>query len=170
MARDITAPVRADLNASASPNILLAFLTIDHASLPEPIRVVCDPIDFMVGSELYVGCPFEFKLLNDDEAPPTTQIRVQNVDRRIGNTLLSITGRASLALEVRSSADFDLSVVPRMPTVPVPTVLYGFRFFSLIDVTGTPLDITGTLMLRDYTQEPWPSRRATQARCPGLFR
>ncbi len=49
-------------------------------------------------------------------------------------------------------------------------MIYGFRHFELVDVTVTPIDITGTVMLVDYSQEPYPGKRATQHRCPGLFR
>lgn len=169
MARNIPPEVAADLRADLSPHALLAFLTVTHPGLVEPIRVVSDPLDFVVGGETYLGCPFEFQLLTDEDSAPTTQIRIQNVDRRIGQALRSLPDRARIALEARSTADFDLSVVPRT-AVGVSAPIYAFRHFDLIDVTVTPLDVTGTVMLRDYTQEAYPGKRATQSRCPGLFR
>lgn len=169
MSRNITPEIRADLLSDAGPHALLAFLTLTHRNLVEPIRVVSDPIDFVVDGETYLGCPFEFRLLTDDEQAPTTQLRIQNVDRRIGEAIRTVTDRATVRLDARTTAEFDLSVVPRVE-LGASSVIYGFRHFDLIDVTVTPIDVTGTLMLRDYSQEPWPGKRATQSRCPGLFR
>jgi hypothetical protein len=170
MSRDISADILSDLQAASSPHALLGFLTITHRNLVTPIRIVSDPLSFIVDGQKYIGCPFEFQLLTDEDGPPVTQIRVQNVDRRIGEALRQVTDRATLALEARSTAEFDLSVVPRVEVASGSSVIYGFRFFDLVDVTVTALDVTGTLMLRDYAQEPWPGKRATQSRCPALFR
>lgn len=169
MTRTITPAIRADLQSQASPHAILGFLTIRHRNLVEPIRVVSDPVDFVAGGLTYLGCPFECAALLDEDGAPTTQLVVQNVDRRIGEALRVVTDRATVQLDVRSTADFDLSANPRNE-VGTSSVIYGFRHFDLVDVTVTPLDLTGTLMLRDYSQEPWPGRRATQSRCPGLFR
>lgn len=170
MVRQITPQIRDDLESHTSPNALLAFITINHRNLAQPIRVVSDPIDFVVGGERYIGCPFEFKLLTDEDEAPRSQIRIQNVDRMIGEAIRSVKERAQVRLEIRTTADFNLSVVPRTEIPGGSSVIYGFRYFELIDVTVTSLDVTGTVMLRDYTQEPWPGRRATQSRTPGLFR
>jgi len=170
MSRDIPDSIAADLRSQASPHALLGFLTITHRNLSAPIRVVSDAIDYVVDGETFIGCPFEFQLLTDDEQHPTTQLRVQNVDRRIGEAIRTVTDRAVVQLEARSTADFDLSVIPRVEAGTGSSVLYGFRHFDLVDVTVTPIEVTGTLMLRDYTQEPYPGLRATQTRCPALYR
>lgn len=169
MSRPVSSEIRADLLSDAAPHALLGFLTLTHRNLVEPIRVVSDPMDFIVDGKTYLGCPFEFRLLTDDEQAPTTELRIQNVDRRIGEAIRSVTDRATVRLEARSTAEFDLSVMPRIE-LGTSSVIYGFRHFDLIDVTVTPIDVSGTLMLRDYSQEPWPGKRATQTRCPGLFR
>ena len=170
MVRQITPEIREDLQTQLSPHALLGFLTITHNNLSEPVRVVSDPLDFVVGGLHFFGCPFEFQLLPDGDQAPTTQIRVQNVDRRIGEAIRTVTDRAQVMLEARSTADFDLSAVPRTELPGGSSVIYGFRYFDLMDVTVNPLEVTGTLMIRDYTQEPWPGKRATQTRTPGLFR
>lgn len=170
MVRQITPQIQADLESQSSPNALLGFLTITHRNLSHPIRVVSDPLSFVVGGLEFVGCPFEFQLLTDEDQAPTTQIRIQNVDRRIGEAIRTVPDRAQVMLEARSTADFDLSVVPRAERPGGSSVVYGFRYFDLIDVTVTALDVVGIVMLRDYTQEPWPGKRATQSRTPGLFR
>lgn len=169
MTRDISAAAANDLRAQGSPHALLGFLTLRHRNLSEPVRIVSDPVDFTVDGKTYLGCPFEFQPLTDEDSAPVTQVRLQNVDRRIGAAIRQVTDRATVTLEARSTADFDLSVIPRTE-IGTSAVLYGFRHFDLIDVTVTALDIVGTLALRNFAQEPWPGKRATQMRCPALFR
>lgn len=169
MTRPIDADVKRGLEAPESPDALLAFLTVSHPLLPEPIRVVSDVMDYLVGGQAFTGLPFEFGVLSDGEGPPMTELRLQNVDSRIGRALLGLNDRAQIGLEIRSSADFDLSLDPR-EELPGGSTIYAFTGFELIDVTGTASDISGRVMLRDYAQEPWPGLRVTQSRCPALFR
>ena len=169
MSRVIDADVKASLEAPESVDALLAFLTVTHPALPDPIRVVSDVMDYVVGGLTYLGLPFEFGILTDTEGPPMTELRMQNVDQKIGRALLGLTDRAKVTLEIRSSADFDLSQDPRTE-IPGGSILYRFADFDLIDVTATVSEISGRVMLRDYSQEPWPGQRCTQSRMPGLFR
>lgn len=169
MVRPVTPEQREDLLAPASPHALLAFVTVRHRLLIKPLRVVSDPTDFVVGGDRYTGIPFEIAPVTDEDQHPRTEVRMQNVDRRIGEALRTLPSRAVFELEIRSTADFDLSVVPRVEAGPSAPV-YAFRHFDLVDVTVTPLEITGTLLLRDYAQAPWPARSATQSRCPALYR
>lgn len=169
MSRVIDVGVRAELEAADSVDALLAFLTITHALLPQPIRVVSDVMDYEIDGETFVGMPFEFGILSDNDGPPMTELRVQNIDARIGRALLGLNERAQVSLEIRSSADFDLTQDPRVE-IPGGSIVYAFAGFDLIDVTGTVQDISGRIMLRDYSQEPWPGVRCTQSRFPGLFR
>lgn len=169
MQRDIPSGARRTVEDPASPHALLAFLTITHQNLSEPIHVVSDVFDYVLEGVTFVSAPFDAKPLTDTDAPPSTEIRVQNVDRRIGEALEVVTGRAQAALFVISSEDFDLSQVPRVP-VRTPSMIYSFRYFDLVDVHADTIEFTGRLMLRDYSQEPWPGIFATQNRLPGLYR
>lgn len=170
MTRVIPTDVAQDLDAPSSPHALLGFLRVDHPTLVAPVLVVSDPINYVINGETYIGCPFEYVVLTDSDSPSIGQLRVQNVDRRIGSALRSMDERAKIGLEVRSTMGFNLSVDPRVENTHGSSVLYGFLHFSLIDVTVNAVEITGTVRLRDYSQEPWPGKRATQSRCPGLFR
>lgn len=169
MTRSIPAAARQALESEASPDAILGFLTITHPALVEPIRVVSDVIDYVRGGLTWVGLPFGFSAVTDEEAAPTAELRVQNVDRRIGEALRALPDRATVQLEVLSSADFDLSVEPR-EEIGTAAVIYGYSRFELVDVTVTPVEVTGRLILRDPSQEPWPGISATQSRLPGLFR
>lgn len=169
MSRASAVAVREELEDLHSPHALLAFLTIRHPNLADPIRVVSDVLDYIKGGETFIGLPFGYRLLTDGESAPRTELRMQNADRRIGQALLSLTGRAVLELQICSSADFDLSVSPRTE-IGSAAAIYAFRHFSLANVTATATDLTGEVILQDYSVEPWPAVRATEDRLPGLYR
>lgn len=169
MSRAAAESVRAQLEDPSSPHALLGFLTITHPALAEPLRVVSDVMDYTFGGALFIGLPFGFKLLTDTEAAPITQLQIQNVDRRIGQALRSMTGRAGVKLQLLSSSDFDLSQDPRTE-IGTAAVIYGFAHFSLRNVSVGAIEITGDVVLQDFSTEPWPHVRATQDRLPGLFR
>lgn len=167
--RAIAGTVRDDLEREASPSSMLGFLTIEHPSLVEPIRVVSDVIDYVWGGVTWTGLPFDFAQLSDEESAPTAEIRVQNVDRRIGTTLRALPDRATLRLDILTSADFDLSVEPRQE-VGTALPVYSFSNVEMVDVSANAVEVSGRVFLRDPTQEPWPGVFATQSRTPGLFR
>lgn len=167
--RPVDAGLRAGLERETAPDALLAFLTVRHPRLVAPIRLVSDVFDYLRGAERFVGLPFGFRAVTDEESAPATELTMQNVDRRIGAALRSMPDRARVEVELLSSADFDLTRDPREELAPA-TPIYAMRHFQLVEVTATASRITGTLMLRDYGQEPWPGQSATQSVCPGLFR
>ena len=161
-----------DLDRADSPAALMWFLTIDHPAILDPIRVVSDYFDYEIGGHLFMAAPFEVKPLTDSDQSPSAELRVQNVDRRIGQAVeREMKGRrATVSATAHSSEDFDLSVEPRVPLDPqdLPPI-YSFDQFELADVQGNALELTGKITLIDVTQEPWPFVRATSDRFPGLF-
>jgi len=167
--RVIAATVRDDLERETSPYAILGFLTVEHPSLPVPLRLVSDVIDYVWGGVTWTGMPFDFAQLSDDETAATAEIRVQNVDRRIGQALRALPDRATLRLDILTSADFDLAVEPRAE-IGTALAIYSFSHVELVDVTANPVEISGSVFLRDPTQEPWPGVSATQSRLPGLYR
>lgn len=169
MSRAVSTAVRQSLETSDSPDALLAFLTLTHGNLSDAIRVVSDVMDYVVGGQTFIGMPFGYRLLSDGDSGGKTQLVVQAIDRRITTALLASTERAKVRLELRSSADFNLSVSPRTETA-ANAPIYAFAGFDLVNVQGDALQITGDVELTDFTTEPWPRYRATQDMLPGLFR
>lgn len=161
-----------DLDDTESPAALMWFLTIDHPNIVEPIRVVSDYFDYVIDGDTYIAMPFEVQPLTDNDQTPSAEIRVPNIDRRIGEALeIDMAGtRATVSAVAYSSEDFDLTVEPRVPldAGDLP-VIYSFEQFELADVRANTVDITGRITLIDITQEPWPFLRATSDRFPGLF-
>jgi len=169
MSRIIAPAVRRQLETADAPEDLLAFMTIRHYSLPVPIRVVSDVMDHRLGGLIYAGVPFGFRQLTDGETGPRSQIVVQAVDRRLTRALLATEARATVSLQLHSTADFDLSQDPR-EEIGTSTPVYGWQNFDLVNVEGTAAEMSGDIELTDFTVEPWPSLRATQNLLPGLFR
>lgn len=169
MARAISGALKRSLLLQVSGAGIIAFLTIEHADLAEPIRVACDGVDYVRDGETFIGFPFKFGLLTDDESPPRAQIEVQNADRTIGDALRGLTSPARLTLELISADEFDQTVKPRV-ALGTPPIEYSASNLFLVNVSVDAMTITGDVVSWDYTQDSWPARRATQDRFPGLFR
>jgi len=163
--RNIPAAVQSDLEQQHGEHAILAFMEIEHPGLDDTIRIVSDVMDYEWSGNTWAGVVFEFRTVQDDDQPPETQLVVQNVDRRIGEAILSMRERAQVSLYVLSSADFDLTKDPREPH-GTPATIYNFSRFDLVNIEGNAIQISGRVMLRDYSQSPWPGVVATQSRAP----
>ncbi len=166
--RTVTTTQRADLDAAHSPHALVAFLKVEHDNLSTPIRVVADNVDYIWGGETWKGIVFDAKPATDDENATFTEITVQNIDREIGRALEKAITPAKIALYLISTADFDISVGPRVESV-TPSPIYALQEFSLRSVSVDVLQVKARAALRDYATEPWPYIRATEDICPGLW-
>lgn len=169
MQRTIPEAARASSIQQSSPDAWLGFVTITHPNLSVPVRIVSDPVDYLIDGNTFTGIVFDFRILTDNDSAPRGQLTVPNVDRRILRALLEATGRAKVELAVLTSADFDLAVRPRT-AIGTPVPIYRFHSYELVDVQADAIQLSATIMLRDYSQEPWPSVSASQSRLPGLFR
>lgn len=167
--RDIASSTLAALEAEDSAHALLCFLTISHPSLAAPLRLVNDLVDYDRGGDLFTGLPFEFTPLTEDERAGQGELVVQNISREIGLAIDGLDVRPQVSIEICSSADFDLTVEPR-EELGTPAEIYGFSGFEITEVEVDAIEARARIALRDIDAEPWPYIRATEARCPGLFR
>lgn len=167
--RAISGSLRREIDKQESPETILAFLTITHPNLNDAIRVVCDPEDFILNGETYTGFLFEWGILSDSERPAEARLRVQNVDRIIGNTMRTLVGPPRVKIELIAASEFNLNVSPRTHT-GTPSVEYLADKLYLVDVEADALQVSGRLTTLNYTQQMWPAPVATQVRCPGLFK
>lgn len=153
------AAIRPRLEAWKSGDTYITLVTIDHDSLSETIRVANNNEDITSQSFDWIGFPFEIEVPSEDDGPPQGRLSIQNVDRRIGPAILSLKGKgpARMQIQVVLAAEPD-------------NVWLDFEGFYLRDVTGDAMTITGTIDTWDFGREPWPNRRATKDRFPGLFR
>ena len=168
MPRDLSNSFRRMLEAEATGRMPIIVAIFDHDDLDEPIRVVNDTKDFLIGGNRYYGAPFDLELVSDTDAAPEARMSVQNVDRRVGLQVEDLVDSPDVTIRAYDSNDFDLDLDPREPT-GTPTVEYeaGDLEFAEIDITAE--NVGGVLMLRDYGAEPWPMMLCTQDRFPGLF-
>ena len=166
----ISFPVREDLTSESSGIAILAFLTITHPEIAEPLRFVSDGGDYVRDGVTWTGIPFEFALLTDTDRPPETKIKIQNVDRVIGESIMAMgTEPARVKIELLSSLDFDETVEPRAE-IGTAHVEYSASGLMLINISMNALEVSGSLKSWDYTQEIWPMTAATKDRLPALFR
>ena len=158
MPRSISQLLLQELYAPRTGEIPLLFLELDHSEIIDPIRVVNDIKDYVYLTNTYIGCPFNFNLMSDDETrQPRAQISIQNVDRTICNTILA-------------SNQFDLTADPRTEISSPSVIEYEADFLTIKNISVSVAAITGTIESFDFTREPWPFVRATKERLPGLFR
>ena len=160
---------RAELEEASSPDALIVFLTVVHPAFDAPLRIVSDPLDYVYAGELHTGLVFGWGILDDTDSAAQAQITLPDTDQRIGAALRQASGEARVSALVLSTADFDLSVVPREP-IGTPIPVYAFGGLVLLSASGDGQQIACTVGLRDYTQEPWPCIYATEMRLPGLYR
>jgi hypothetical protein len=166
--RDLSAAVRASLNAETSEDVLLTFAEITHPLLAAPLRAVTDVLPYTWGGVAWQPVMFRFEAVQDDERDPEARIILPAIDRTIAQALISLPDRARVSIWVLTSADFDLTQEPRV-AIGTPVPLRVFLDFDLVGVTGNATEASGQLVYRQYAQEPYPSLRATKSRCPGLF-
>ncbi len=169
MERVIAQSLRREIDRQESGEELLVFLTITHPTMDEIIRVVTDPENFTYGGEEYIGFLFDIEFLSDSDRFPETRLVIQNVDERIGKAIKDLIDPPRVKIEAIPLSEFDTSVIPRVP-LGTPEVAYLADKLFLIDVEIDALQVSGRLVNWNYSQEVWPGTRATQNRCPGLFR
>jgi len=171
IARDIPDGVRRELEREESAEFYLVFLTLRHSRLGTPVRVVSDPKDFVLDGQTYTGFVFRIELLTDTEGMPTAQLAVQNVDRRIGEAVLSAEGAPRIDIDVIAGSEFDLTADPRTELSAGNSArVYAAPGLYLTEVEADALEVRGRLRSWDYTQETWPGLRVTEDRFPGLYR
>jgi hypothetical protein len=168
MDRDLPDSVRASLNAEQTDDALLTFAEITHPLLSGPLRVVADVVPYVWQSVTWHPVLFQFDALTDTDRPTEARVTLPAIDQTIANALIALPDRARISVWVLTSADFDLTADPRT-AIGTPVPLMELLNFDLVDINGNVVSASGRLLLRDYTQEPWPGIRATESRCPGLF-
>jgi hypothetical protein len=167
--RSIPTTFRASLEDPHNDDPPLVFLTLDHDDFLQPLRFVWDVVDYVLAGETYLGFPFEISLLSDSADAPRGKITVQNVDREIGEAVRGLSGPPSVTIEIYAASDFDLSVAPRV-ALGTPALVYRASHLYFRQVQVDVLTASGDLTSWDYVNQPWPSKFATQALLPGLFR
>ena len=153
----ITSAFRAAAFAQQTDQVFLVLLTINHASLAEPIRVVNNYENVTRAGNTYVGFPFDIELPGDfEEALPSVRLTICNVDRQIVYAIRTLTGPPTITIRVvLASNTADVQAGPYVMT------LRGADYNSLT--------VSGTIMPEDVLNEVFPGDSFTPAVAPGLF-
>lgn len=167
--RSLPTTFRAAIEDPNNDDPPLVFLTLSHDDLVEPLRFVWDVVDYILNGRVYIGFPFEITLLSDQEEAPRGQLVVQNIDRKVGAVVQSLSNPVGVAIEIYSASDFDLTVRPRV-AIGTPQRAYRADNLYLRNVSGDAMTVSGELTSWDYISQPWPSRYAVESLLPGLFR
>lgn len=183
--REISTELRNSIESHHNSEVLLVFATIEHPTLLEPIRVVTEDINgcsrspdglvinYKWNGDLYLGCPFQFKFLTDDENLPKAKISILNVDRRIGEAVQRIKTSARFRFSVLKLSDFDTGAALDSDNAWSPTgtpdVEYNAPFLWLRNVSGDASQISADIQPFDITKELATKTRTTQDRTPGLY-
>lgn len=141
----------------SSGEVWLVLLTISHASLGTPIRVVRNTVDIVSNGETFTAYPFEISLPEDvDGQIPQVSLSISNVDKMLMDTLRSIITPLDVTVQVvlASSPDvIELSVTD----------------FKLREVQYDATNINGTLLMEDVLNIRIPADIMNPGQYPGLF-
>jgi len=165
--RTIGTTTRLALEAEHSEYDWLDFMTVTHADLDEPIRLVNAGVDHIKDGSRWIGFPFELRRPSDDDDLPRASIAVQNVDKRLSDLLDSLTSSPTVKIETYLSQDWNEGD-PRQP-IGTPTRFYVAEELEFQSISLTTESVSGELAIRDYGGELY-GRRCTQKRFPALFR
>ncbi len=143
--------------AQETGEVFLLLLTITHASLAVPIRVVNNTVNITSLGETFVAFPFQIQLPDEHEdSPPRMRLVIDNVDRTIVQSLRPLTSPPTVQLDV------CLASQPN-------TIEASFPGFQLQSVGYDAFAVEGDLSLDDIVTEPFPEGSFTPQYFPGLF-
>lgn len=166
--RVLSLTLREALNAQETGEELIVLVTITHPDLEDgPIRLSSNPTTrfgtapLLYGTvsrgDTYLFVPFSAVLPDEkDEAPPASQLMIDNIDREMIRLLRSTITPASVVIEVVRGSDVD-EVEIAVPAFDLANASYG------------DASITLTLGIDAMVTEPYPSGTFSPSAFPGLF-
>jgi len=158
--RTLTAAALQAILAPQMGSQIHQLLTLDHASLGSPYRLVDDTLDMVHGGETYTAWPFEITLPDDtEERIPEVRVRIDNVGRQIMTWIRGVTSAPTVTYEIVHKA------IGGTITTEV-----GPLSFRVTELDYDALAIEGVLGYEaDYLNEPAVRHRFDPTIAPGLF-
>lgn len=156
MARTLSATAVAAMMDETTDEVFLPLVTISHADLAQPIRVVANNENIISRGNTYVGYPFDLELPGQaDDSPGEARLRIDNVDKQIVEAIRLITGPPSVLIEVILASAPD-------------TVEIAIGSMTLRDVSYDAATVEGVLRFEDVSVEPIGAI-ITPERFPAIF-
>lgn len=157
MSYSLSTAGKASIFAASTAEVWLHLLTIDHADLASPIRLVDNTESIVSRGDSYL--PFAFRPQIPAEVDgqlPKIELLIDGVDQTIITALEALQTPPTITLEVVMAGTPD-------------TVERGPWYFTLRSIDYNTLTIRSELTYEALTAEPFPYRRFTPTDCPGLF-
>lgn len=158
MSRNLSATMKSAIAAPETGEVALPLLTITHATLAQPIRVVSNMVDIVSRGNLYTAWPFDVVFPEDREDQlPQVRLRLDNIDASIGKALRAIRGRGpNVRLEAVLASSPDT-----VEAGPIDVVLKERDIDAGV--------VSGVLGAEDLLNEPFPADLFTPDKFAGLY-
>jgi hypothetical protein len=156
MAALVTADAQAKAIAQHNADPFLALLTVEHPRLAEPIRLVRNFEPVVSRGHTFQAVAMSVALPTDTDEAPTAQVTMGNVSRKVGQALEAMDTPPACALEIVLASDPD-------------TVERSWQELSFSQASWDASTAQVDLSHISYWDEPWPRKRITPAKFPGLF-
>ena len=157
MSRSLSTLARQAIFAQETKEVFLLLLTINEATLQDPIRVANNTRDIVSGGETFVGYPFAITLPDErDDGIPQMTLRIDNVSQSIVRALRSITSPPTIQLDIVLADSPD-------------TFEASFTGFTLRRASYDALIVEGALTLEDVLNQGFPALSFTPSVTPALF-
>lgn len=155
--RSLSTVLQRAIYAQDTKEVVLMLLTIAHANLVTPIRVVNNLEAITSQGYTWAAFPFEVSLpIESDDQIPVMTLRIDNVDRQIVTAVRNLQGPPDITLDI---------VVASQPDIVEAT----FVGFKLKNVSYDNLVVEGEMRLEEILSEPYPQHRMTPFHFTGLY-
>ena len=136
--------------------VFVVLLEIDHADMTTPLRVALNTEDVTSNGNLFTAFPFTI-IPPSDESDRINAGRIVFIDvtREIRTELLSISSPPTVDAQVVLASD------PNSIQIQWPKLL-------LNDLIVEGIQISGQLVIEDFSKEPFPAAIMSPGRFPGL--
>ena len=140
---------------SAEGDQPLVLLTIEHADITT-IRLVDNRVDVTSGGDIYTAKAFTVRLPDSlEDAPSGGRLRIDNVNRELGEAMRDISSPADVTIELIRQADPD-TIETSWPAMQMTNVRFNF------------LTVEGDLTFENLSREPNPFMTFSPAEFPGV--
>ncbi len=157
MSRNISNGFLNELQRQDIDDPILALLTISHATLDEPIRVVNNTENIVSNGETFLAFPFELKLPDDfgDRSSRGT-LEIDNISRDIVQSIEAMGSKpATVLIEVIMASQPDV-------------IEMQFPDYRLSNVSWDRYVVRGDLEIEDLTRAKFPRKNFTPDIVPGM--
>jgi hypothetical protein len=157
MSRTLSLAMLMTAFAQETGEAIIPLITISHAEWDETIRVAMNGTDIESRGETFIAYPFDLVVPDDSsDRPPQASLTIDNIDRRITESLESTITPPTIDIEIIRSSDPE-------------TVEVSWEGLTLREVKYNKTAVSGTLTYEDMVKESFPKGTFTPAYFPGLF-